>query len=292
VQLSVLDVAGDVDDTVELAPLADELGFARYWIAEHVPQPSPIVVVSIVAGLTSRIRVGTAGILLHYYQTQRTAHDYQFLTRMYGGRIDAGFCGAIAPNLAREELDGVDSGALVASYDTRVARFARHLRNVPETPHFDEATCWSGVAEAPQIWSLGGGRRSSELAAQHGLNLGYALLYKNSVDDPQFVQSYRSTFVPATTGDRPRVAVAVCGVCEDTDEAARATAESIAGRFFHPTVVGSAATCAAQLRAIGERYHADELVFADLLTGLDKRRRCYQLLAASFGLEASPSTTS
>jgi luciferase family oxidoreductase group 1 len=280
IRLSVLDVAGVIEDTIELAPLADALGYERYWIAEHQPQPTPILVASIVAGLTQRIRVGTAGILFHYYPPRRTAHDFHFLGRVYEGRIDAGFCGGQDALMSPVEAEGRDLAALIAAYPERVERLVGHLRNTAASPTYDAATSWPGAAdEPPQIWSLGGGTRGSELAARLGLHFGYALLYGASVDDPVHVERYRERYVADRCQPEPVVAVAVCGMCAATDAEADAAAAAYPGKFFLPRIVGSAATCGAKLRALAERYRCDEIVFADLYTDLAARKRCYELLA-------------
>jgi luciferase family oxidoreductase group 1 len=279
-KLSVLDVAGVLEDTIELARHADALGYERYWVAEHRPQPTPILHATILAGLTDRIRIGTAGILFHYYPALRTAHDYHFLERIYPGRIDAGFCGAMSPATPIEDLEGRTLDDLVASYPDRVRRLVRHLRNTPDAPDFDPALAWSGtLATPPPIWSLGGGLRASQLAAELGIGFGYSLLYKNSVDDPASVQAYRAQFVPPRDNATPQAVVALCGVCAETE----AEAKSIAARFdtssWAPRVVGDRDSCARQLRDFATRYAVDEIVFADLCTGLEARQRCYSLLA-------------
>lgn len=274
--LGVLDIHGILEQTIELAPLADRLGYARYWIAEHQPQPSPALLVSIVAGLTPRIRVGTAGILLHYYPPLRTARDFHLLDRAFDGRIDAGFCAGLTPHaLAAPDLDGRDLRAVIAAYPERAARFVAALRNTPGATDFDPTTAWHGVADdPPQIWSLGGGARSADLAAALGVRYGYALMFPDSADDPAHVARYRSGCAA------PYVAVAVAGVCAETDDAAARLAQGLAGSQFAPRIVGSPATCAAALDRLRARYAADEIVFADLCEG-PARARCYELLASA-----------
>jgi alkanesulfonate monooxygenase SsuD/methylene tetrahydromethanopterin reductase-like flavin-dependent oxidoreductase (luciferase family) len=275
VRLGVLDVHGDIEQTVELAPLADRLGYTRYWIAEHPPQPSPLLVAGIVAGLTERIRVGTAGVLLHYYPPLRTAHDFQFLDRVFGGRIDAGFCPGIARSeLAEPDRDGRDLSALIAAYDERAARLVRHLRNAPGAPDHDPTTAWSGRASSPiEIWSLGGAR-SGELAAALDLRFGYALLFRTSVDDPSAALRYRERC------PHPYAVLAVAGVCAETDAAAEAIARAAPSPSFEARIVGSPARCRAALADLAARYAADEVVFADLCPPAD-RARCYELLASA-----------
>jgi luciferase family oxidoreductase group 1 len=281
-KVGILDVAGLIEETVELAPLADQLGFHRYWIAEHQPQPSPILIAGLVAGLTERIRVGTAGILFHYYAPRRTAHDFHFLERAFAGRIDAGFCGGIS--LVPEEL-GAPVPDMSAAYPDRVGALVHHLRNTPGSEGFDSKTAWVGAMEAPpQIWSLGGGGRSADLAARHGLCFGYDFLFRISRDEPATVAAYREAFVPHATQPAPLTAIALAGMCAETDAAAEALAAAYPGRYFAPRVVGSGPTCAAALRAVRDRFGTDEVVFADLVAGVDARKRQLEVLAAALDL--------
>jgi luciferase family oxidoreductase group 1 len=286
VRLGILDVAGLIEETVELAPLADQLGFYRYWIAEHQPQPTPILIVGLVAGLTERIRVGTAGILFHYYSPRRTAHDFHFLERAFAGRIDAGICGGGVSPILAEDLEGRDQKTVFGAYPERVGRLVHHLRNTPGSEGFDSRTTWIGTMnQPPEIWSLGSGGRSAELAARHALCFGYDYLYRSSKGDPAIIEKYRAEFVPHAAQAAPRAVVAVAGMCADTNEAAQKFAAEYKNEIFAPRIVGDAATCAAELRAIHARFAADELVFADLTPGLDARKRQLELLAGALDLE-------
>lgn len=286
-KLGILDIGG-IADAIFLAPLAEQLGYARYWIAEHQPQPSPVLLASIIASQTEHIRVGTAGVLLHYHPPIRTAHDFHLLERAFTGRIDAGFCGGVTMHAALVEADrdGRDLDALLDAYPERARRFVRQLRNTQGSPDFDPTVAWPEVGmEPPQIWALGGGGRSSELAAELGLGLGYALMFAQSRDEPSVVQYYRGRFVPHRDRAEPAVIVAVAGVCGETDEAARRIAATWTNAVFQPRILGGPATCAAALAALGERYGADEIVFTALVTARDDRARCYELLADAWGLE-------
>ena len=277
-KLALLDVGGRIEDALVLAPLVEGLGYTRYWIAEHQPQPSPILLAAIVAGQTTSIRVGTAGVLLHYHPPLRTAHDFRFLERVFPDRIDAGFCGGMTPDrgLVEADRDGRDFATIFSAYAERVGQLASHLRAS------DAGLAWPfGADIPPQIWSLGGGLRSAKLAAAHGLSFGYSLLYSHSVDDAANLQAYRDAFRPHPDLAAPAAVVAVCGVCARTDDEAKQLAERVAGSFFTARVVGSPTTCAAQLREIADRYGVAEIAFADLCIEIDDRTRCHELLAAA-----------
>jgi luciferase family oxidoreductase group 1 len=285
-KLGILDIGG-IEDALVLAPLAERLGYARYWLAEHQPQPSPILLASIIASQTEHIRVGTAGVLLHYHPPLRTAHDFHLLERAYTGRIDAGFCGGLTTSqaLVEGDRDGRDLRALIDAYPDRVRRFVQQLRNTRANPAFDASLAWPEVGdEPPQIWSLGSGMRSSELAAELGLGFGYALMFTSSRDEPEVARRYRACFVPHPGQGSPAVVVAVAGVCAETDAAARRIADAVTTPWFLPRIVGGPRTCEAALAALGERYGADELVFLALSAMRDDRALGYELLAGACGL--------
>src|ERR1700733_5256030 len=104
IKLSVLDQspvsegfnsADALRNTVELARLADKLGYERYWIAEHhsivtLASPAPEVLIARIGAETARIRIGSGGILLPHYSPLKVAEVFRMLHAMYPGRIDLG----------------------------------------------------------------------------------------------------------------------------------------------------------------------------------------------------------
>jgi luciferase family oxidoreductase group 1 len=285
--LSILDLQGDVAETFRLAPQVDKLGYRRYWIAEHPPQPSPILVATVVAALTRNVRVGTAGILLNFYAPFRAAIEFQFLESCFAGRIDAGFgAGAAArPEWNRELLEGRDLDEVAAAYPERVAAFVKHVRNTRGSSTFDAHMAWPGGGpRPPQVWGLGTGARGASLAARHGLHFAYGLLFRHSVDTPSAVEAYRREYVPHPSAPVPHVVVAVAGVCADSEAEAHAMAGVRPEDTIVRNIVGDPESCVHRLAEIAERYQADEIVFADLCPGYEQRLRCYRLLADAAGL--------
>src|SRR5665213_1643194 len=104
VRLSVLDqspiaegsTAGDaLRNTIDLARWAEQLGYQRYWLAEHHGTPgladaSPEVMVGPVAAATSRLHVGTGGVMLPHYSPLKVAETFSMLSALFPGRIDLG----------------------------------------------------------------------------------------------------------------------------------------------------------------------------------------------------------
>src|SRR6267154_560967 len=82
-------------NTIDLARLADELGYHRYWVAEHHGGPmlasaSPEVLIAEIAATTSRIRVGSGGVMLPHYSPLKVAETFSVLSALHPGRIDLG----------------------------------------------------------------------------------------------------------------------------------------------------------------------------------------------------------
>jgi alkanesulfonate monooxygenase SsuD/methylene tetrahydromethanopterin reductase-like flavin-dependent oxidoreductase (luciferase family) len=114
-RLGILDLVGVTRDkdpanalgaTIEIAVLADRLGFQRYWLAEHwgadVITPSPEVLTPVIAGLTNRIRVGPAGILLQFYSPLKVACNALLAEALFPGRTELGLArGGASPDVTR-----------------------------------------------------------------------------------------------------------------------------------------------------------------------------------------------
>src|ERR1700680_5049767 len=80
-------------NTIDLARLADRLGFHRYWVAEHhggpmLAGPSPEVLIGPIAAATSHIRVGSGGVMLPHYSPFKVAESFSLLSGLFPGRID------------------------------------------------------------------------------------------------------------------------------------------------------------------------------------------------------------
>src|SRR5258708_14638702 len=104
IKLSVLDQspvsegytpADALRNTIDLARLAEKLGYERYWIAEHhaivtLASPAPEVLIARIGAETSGIRIGSGGVLLPHYSPLKVAETFRMLHAMYPGRIDLG----------------------------------------------------------------------------------------------------------------------------------------------------------------------------------------------------------
>ena len=309
-------------NTIDLAGLCDELGYHRYWVAEHhggvmLAGPSPEVLIGPLASATTRIRVGSGGVMLPHYSPFKVAESFSVLSGLYDGRIDLALGRAAgtdplttfalqrdrrmaAPDDFRDQL----AELLAYLYDALPAGhpFARLGGTLPGRP------------ERPEPWLLGSSMQSAVWAAE--LGLPYAFADFINPRGTEIAAHYRESFKPSETLSAPRLIVGAWTICADTDEEAeRLTAPGRmafkllrqgrlievppiekAERFLaddgpprgRRLIYGAPATVRTRLDELAESYGADELMLVNVMHSHADRRRSYELVAEAFGLSPSP----
>ncbi|SEE60511.1 LLM class flavin-dependent oxidoreductase [Jiangella alba] len=328
VPLSVLDLAPVVTgstpsaalaQTLELARHADDLGFRRYWMAEHHNMPgiassSPPVLIAAVAAATTSMRVGSGGVMLPNHMPLVVAEQFGTLAALHPGRIDLGI--GRAPG-----TDGLTAHALRGSSDPRlVEEFPQHLAQVraflsgewPDDHPYAAITATPGRGEDVPVWLLGSSDYSARAAAALGLPFSFAHHFSAANTVPA-LQLYRDGFQPSAALAAPYAMVAVSVVLADDDERAQwlagpmklsmlrlrsgapgplPTPEEAAAHEFAPAelellapflggqIAGGPDTVRRELSALVERTGADELMVVTTVTPHADRLRSYELLAA------------
>ncbi len=196
-------------NSLDLARLADRLGYARYWIAEHHNLPSvassaPDLMIGQIAAITTRMRVGSGGVMLPNHAPLTVAERFKTLEALFPGRIDLGI--GRAPG-----TDPVTSLALrrrqgVPEDDDFLERFQELLlieqHGYPDGHPFSTISAMPADAPLPPIWLLGSSDYSARLAAQIGAGFAFAHHFA-SHDAVAALQDYRRRFPPAGRLDRP-----------------------------------------------------------------------------------------
>jgi luciferase family oxidoreductase group 1 len=306
-------------NTVDLARLADALGYHRYWVAEHhggpsLAGPSPEVLVGPIASATTAIRVGSGGVMLPHYSPLKVAESFSILSGLYPGRIDLG----IAPPpgtdpmtmfaLQRDRRDAAPD-----DFPQQLAELLGYLGDsLPASHPFTRyAKILPGRPETPEVWLLGSSPQSAIWAAELGLPYSFADFINR--DGAGIVADYRARSAAAP----PRVSVGVWVVCADTDDEAEKIASSgammmallrrgelipvppidKAMRFVRSEqidlrdphgrrrrVIGAPDTVRAGLEQVAEEYGAAEVIVVTITHDHAARRRSYELIADAFDL--------
>ena len=308
-------------NTLDLARLADELGYHRFWVAEHhggpmLAGPAPEVLIGPLAAATRRIRVGSGGVMLPHYSPLKVAEAFSLLAGLYPGRIDLGLGRAAGTDpMTTYALQRDRRQAAPDDFPDQLAELLAYLEDAlpPDHPFARLARSLPGRPEAPEPWLLGSSPQSAIWAAELGLPYAFADFINR--EGAGIATDYQRRFDPGVRLAAPRTAVATWALAADTEEEAwRLTASSRmamtllrrghlvpvppvekALRFLESqgeTVVrgsrrvtaGTPEQVRAGLETLAQQYGADEVIVVTITYDHAARRRSYELLADAFGL--------
>jgi luciferase family oxidoreductase group 1 len=320
--LSVLDLSpilvdGDAADafhrSLALAQRAEQRGYNRYWLAEHHSMPgiasaATSVVIGYVAGGTSKIRVGSGGIMLPNHAPLVVAEQFGTLASLYPGRIDLGLGRAPGSNQATAR-------ALRREISDDGSEFPRQLNELraflQPTNSGAQVQAIPGAGLDIPIWLLGSSSYSAQLAGHLGLPFAFAGQFS-----PDYMltalELYRQTFKPSEVLAAPYAMVGVNIFAADSDEEAHHLATSqqqmhlslvrgTPGKLPPPvddmddawlphervsvesmlraSIIGNAATVKEKLQAFLEMTQADEIIINTMIYDHAARVRSYDIVA-------------
>ncbi|HEX7830978.1 MAG TPA: LLM class flavin-dependent oxidoreductase [Thermoanaerobaculia bacterium] len=304
-------------NSLDLAQFADQLGYTRYWVAEHHGTPalacaSPEALIGPIAASTSRIRVGSGGVMLPHYSPVKVAETFSMLSALAPDRIDLGVGRAAGTDpVTTFALQRDRRQAAPDDFPAQLFELLSYLDDdMPADHPFARLSALPGRPEIPEVWLLGSSPQSGLWAAE--LGLPYAFADFINPQGAEMVEQYRAKFEPSRHGAAPRVIVAVSALCADTDEEARRIASSAKMMFTlffkgqlipippvekalafladqppsddpfrarRRAIIGSPSTVRAGLEEAAREYGADEVMIVTLTYDHAARRRSYELIA-------------
>lgn len=192
--------AGDaLKRTLALARKAEQAGFRRFWIAEHHNAPglassSPEVLIGFLLAHTSRIRVGSGGVMLQHYSAYKVAENFNLLAALAPDRVDLGI--GKAPGglpLSTRALQGSYDPARKPSFETQLAELDSYLNHPPSQPEDRDSLAAYPAPEKPaERFLLGASVESATLAGSLGWNFVYAgHILGDETAIAQALQAYR-----------------------------------------------------------------------------------------------------
>nr|WP_193560704.1 LLM class flavin-dependent oxidoreductase [Streptomyces alboflavus] len=225
--------------SVALAKLAESRGYHRHWVAEHHSMPgvassSPAVILAHLAAHTTRIRLGSGGVMLPNHAPLVIAEQFGTLEALAPGRVDLGLGrapgtdGATAAALRRTERlnEGADD------FPQQLAELTRFLDDdfpdghpyarIHAVPGPVQATSPGGVQSPhrPPIWLLGSSGFSARLAGTLGLPFAFAHHFSARNTIPA-LDLYRESFRPSAVLDAPYALIGVSALATDDEKEAR-----------------------------------------------------------------------
>jgi len=323
VPLSVLDLAPfaaggtsgqALAQTTELARRTEELGYHRFWVAEHHNMPAiassaPAVLIAHLAASTSRIRVGSGGVMLPNHAPLVVAEQFGTLEALHPGRIDLGIGRAPGTDqrtalALRRTVEGLSAEDFPRELFDLIGLFGGGEDAPPILAR-------PGRGDMPAIWLLGSSGYSAQLAGLLGLPFSFAHHFSAANTEPALAL-YRQNFRPSAVLDKPLAMVCVAVICADSDEQAQflggparvsfaqlrsgqpkalITPQEAASYEYSPAeqmfvrdrfagqAVGSPETVRGELQGLLDRTQADEMMLTTMVYDIKDRARSFELVA-------------
>lgn len=231
-RLSVLDqtpirknssAEASLQETVELARLADQAGYTRYWISEHhntstLAGAAPEVLLARLGAETQRIRLGSGGIMLPNHSALKVAENFRLLEALYPHRIDLGIGRAPGGDRATSRLLNPSNSFDPQEYIQQIRDLQAFLAETPEEGNLNgKIKAIPSIDSAPDIWVLTSSGESAYLAAHFGLGLSYAQ-FINPVGGSDAIRLYKERFRPSEAFPSPVTNVGIFAFCSESEE--------------------------------------------------------------------------
>lgn len=311
-------------DTIKLAVKCEELGYFRYWCAEHHDTPGyasacPEIMVNSVANVTKTIRVGSGGVMLNHYSSFKVAETFNTLSVLHNNRIDLGIGRASGANfLAARALHNVNNG----DYSKKAYDLINYLDDkVPKNDYFFGVNLSPKNIDSTPVYLLGSSDGSSTLAGKLGAGFCLALFIGTHDRPTKIMKSYKDNFVASKNFKKPKAMLAVACICADSKEKAQEIASSHTywkvqsfrhpkrdglyspsdvkklyeklsfedKAYYHETldsmILGTPKECREKIEKLALEYGVDEVMIVNVTYSFEDRMKSYELLAKEFNLK-------
>ena len=214
-----------LEESVALVRLAEKAGYVRYWISEHhnmatLACAAPEVLLARLGAETSRIRLGSGGIMLPNHSALKVAENFRLLEALFPGRIDLGIGRAPGGDRLTASLLNPGNTFDPQEYVQQIITLKAFLNDdsTADSVH-EKVKAIPRIPTAPALWMLTSSGESAYLAAHFGMALSFAQ-FINPMGGPESVQQYRKRFVPSDALAAPQASVGIFAFCGDTEEKA------------------------------------------------------------------------
>ena len=216
-----------IPQTLALARHCEALGYHRYWVSEHHASDSivgtaPEVLMAAIAATTTRIRVGSAGVMLPHYSALKVAEQFRVLEAIAPGRIDLGV--GRAPGSDRLTAMALNP------YSNAAEEFPRQVHDLRAWvcgEPLDDGHPFAAIKAHPQgptcpeLWMLGSSDYGARLAAHFGLPYAYAYFFTEGRGTEEALALYRRNYRPSARHPVPYATICVWALAADSETEAR-----------------------------------------------------------------------
>ena len=211
-----------LENSIDLARLADHLGYTRFWMSEHhamdtLACTAPEIMLARIGAETRQIRIGSGGIMLPHYTPLKVAETFRTLHALYPNRIDLGI--GRAPGGGPIEalaLQRNRKARMLDDFPDQVSELLAFLgHDFPAEHPFAGIKVSPNMPGSPDVWMLGSSLWSAAAAVEFGLPYAFAHFF-SPVHTRAAIETYRRGFRPSPYRSQPEATVAVGVICAET----------------------------------------------------------------------------
>ncbi|ANY67847.1 luciferase [Paenibacillus sp. BIHB 4019] len=331
IKLSILDIATITNnksatetfkDSLDRVQLAEQLGYTRYWFAEHhnsenQVSTSPEIMIAYAGAHTKKIRIGAGGIMLPNHSPLKVVENFLTLESMYPKRIDLGIGRASGTDgltalALRRSREAINSNDFPEQLNETLAFFSN---NFPPDHPFSQIRPFPVKTDTPEIFMLGSSNGGVQFAIEKGLGFVFASYLSPQLAVP-VLRAYKQNFKPSIFSSIPKSMMSVIVITAETNEEAQylagplelfwaklyangtistfPTLEEASNHKYSPAeeaarkqnkdrfVIGGINKVKVRLRELAEQAMIDEIVLLDFYPELSASLKGYRLLAHEF----------
>jgi hypothetical protein len=282
-----------IENVMEYLVKAEELGFSRFWITEHhnyianSAWSSPEILLPIFLGITSKIKIGIAGVLINYHSPYRVALDYKLLSNLYSGRVDLGFANGTPPknigrllkqsNFRKPPNDYFKNIKIINNFFYKENKMALN-ENIIIPP-------LSGAVPDMFILSSFFSDFNIEKAVELRLNFSKSLFHdsKSLIFESDRISRYKELFFNSY-GLLPKINIAVPFICASSKKKAIKIALENEAPLIVNTLLGSPNYILNTLLEYQDKFQVDEFILYDKCSDHRRKLNSLELLSEKFML--------
>lgn len=313
--------------SVKLAIRGEELGYTRFWVAEHhdlhgLACSAPEVMLTYIGAQTQKIRLGSGAVLLPHYRPYKVAEVFNMIATLFPGRIDIGI--GRAPGGSAEVTNALSYNYLQKVWKMPdLIKDLQHFINddYPAESDYKKISAAPVPVIKPVVWLLGTSKKSAGLAAKNGMAYAFGQFMSDN-DGKTIIQEYYDDFQKGPHEERPEAIITVTAFCADTSKKAEDLAlcsivwalqkekgKEIKGipsiqeaqkyqmtdeekQIFHKMrqkmLVGNPKEIKDNLLTFKSEYKVDEIMIVTNTYNPEDRIRSFELIAKEVGLHYHP----
>lgn len=300
-------------NTIELAQIAESLGYKRYWISEHhnnkhTAHSSPEILMASIANNTKNIMVGSGGIMLQHYSPYKVAENIKLLNALFPHRIDVGF--GRAPGGDDIAIKALNSNYYNSNYHQKIIQVKEFLENEHIIVDDKELITSPVIPSDSEIWILGSSETSAKIAGKENLNFAFGH-FLSPDDNGKSTKVYLESF-KSNDKLKPKIALCLGIICAETIEKSEEIASSLdlftvlLNRDLNPSgipspdeakgenynekekqaiadfrkglIVGDPKKVKKEINRLAKIYQADEIIIVSTTFYQEDRIKSYQLI--------------